>query len=206
MTTVKQVVPFDLSKMGTEPGMCEKNVRLGYGLPARLHDAKADMEFNRDNGLLHEDMSTLPKIGAVPVFADTPSPNEHIMVAIDGVFYSDGALVTDPEEFKYFGWGESCASFRVVDIVPDPVPEPPVPEPTPEPMPEPEPDNKVYYTYVQGDTFGAVLKKLGLDEGHLWGADGTVKYYTDQLWATQPNVFDANGNIKIGVEFYLIPR
>lgn len=82
----------------------------------------------------------------------------------------------------------------------------PEPEPEPEPTPEPEPDNKVYYTYEQGDTFGAVLKKLGLDEGNLWGVDGTVNYYTDQLWNTQPSVFDANGNIKIGVEFYLIPR
>lgn len=82
----------------------------------------------------------------------------------------------------------------------------PKPEPTPEPIPEPEPDNKVWYTYKQGDTFGQVLKDLGLDEGRLWGPNGTVNYYTDQLWATQPDVFDANGNIKIGVPFYLIPR
>lgn len=80
------------------------------------------------------------------------------------------------------------------------------PKPEPEPEPTPEPDNKVYYTYEQGDTFGAVLKKLGLDEGNLWGVNGTVNYYTDQLWNTQPDVFDENGNLKIGVEFYLIPR
>lgn len=194
MTTVKQIVPFDLAKMGTTPNWCEKNVRLGYGLPAKLPNAKADMEYNRANGLLH-DMDSLPKVGAVPVFVDTPSPDEHIEVAIDGVFYSDGKLVTNPEAQKFFGWGESCATFRVVEIVPDPIPEP-----------TPEPDNKVYYTYKQGDTFGQVLKDLGLDEGHLWGDDGTVKYYTDQLWANEPEVFDANGNIKIGVEFYLIPR
>ena len=200
MTTVKQIVPFDLSKMGTAEGWCEKNVRLGYGLPAVFTDAKEDMEFNRDKGLLHS-MDTLPKIGAVPVFVDTPSEYEHVMVAIDGVLYSDGVKVDDWSKWKFFGWGESFESYRVVDIVPDPVP-----EPTPTPEPTPEPDNKVYYTYVQGDTFGAVLKKLGLDEGHLWGDDGTVKYYTDQLWATQPDVFDTNGNIKIGVEFYLIPR
>lgn len=129
MTTVKQVVAFDLSKMGTTPGWCEKNVREGYGLPARLPDAKADMEFNRNNGLLH-DMDSLPAKGAVPVFVDTPSVNEHIEVSIDGVLYSDGKRVTNPEAQKYFGWGESCATFRVVEIIADPVP-----EPTPEPEP-----------------------------------------------------------------------
>lgn len=80
------------------------------------------------------------------------------------------------------------------------------PKPEPEPEPKPEPDNKVWYTYEQGDEFGKVLKKLGLDEGRLWGPYGTINYYTEQLWATQPEVFDANGNIKIGVPFYLIPR
>lgn len=123
MTTVKQVVAFDLSKMGTAPGWCEKNVREGYGLPARLPDAKADMEFNRNNGLLH-DMDSLPAKGAVPVFVDTPSVNEHIEVSIDGVLYSDGKRVTNPEAQKYFGWGESCATFRVVEIIADPIPEP----------------------------------------------------------------------------------
>ena len=194
MTTIKQIVPFDLSKMGTEAGWCEKNVRLGYGLPAMLKDAKADMEYNRDNGLLHP-IDTLPKKGSVPVFVDTPSVNEHIEVAIDGVFYSDGKLVKNPENQKYFGWGESCATFRVVEIIPDP-----------EPTPEPEPDNKVWYTYKDGDTFGQVLKDLGLDEGNLWGVNGTVNYYTDQLWANEPEIFDANGNIIEGVPFYLIPR
>lgn len=129
MTTVKQIVGFDLGKMGTAPGWCEKNVREGYGLPARLPDAKADMEFNRDNGMLH-DMDSLPAKGAVPVFVDTPSVNEHIEVSIDGILYSDGKRVTNPEAQKYFGWGESCATFRVVEIIADPVP-----EPTPEPEP-----------------------------------------------------------------------
>lgn len=137
MTTVKQVVPFDLSKMGTAEGWCEKNVRLGYGLPAVFPDAKTDMEFNRDRGLLHS-MDTLPKNGAVPVFVDTASEYEHVMVAIDGVLYSDGVKVDDWSKWKFFGWGESFESYRVVDIVPDPVPEPmPTPEPAPEPTPEP---------------------------------------------------------------------
>lgn len=136
MTTVKQIIPFDLVKMGTEQGWCEKNVRLGYGLPAKLADAKADMEYNRDHGMLHP-MDTLPKVGSVPVFVDTPSVNEHIEVSIDGVLYSDGKKVENPASQKYFGWGESCATVRVVEIVPDPVPEPePVPEPKEEPIKE----------------------------------------------------------------------
>ena len=77
----------------------------------------------------------------------------------------------------------------------------PEPEPTPEPTPE---DGKVTYSYVKGDCFSRVLVKLGLDEGHLWGADGTVAYYTQQL--VEQDVLDAKGNVKIGVPFTLIVR
>ncbi len=76
----------------------------------------------------------------------------------------------------------------------------PAPEPTPEPTPKPE-DGKVTYTYVKGDCFSRVLVKLGLDEGHLWGKDGTVAYYTQQL--VEQGVLDARGNVKIGVPFTL---
>lgn len=79
----------------------------------------------------------------------------------------------------------------------------PAPEPTPEPTPKPE-DGKVTYTYVKGDCFSRVLVKLGLDEGHLWGKDGTVAYYTQQL--VEQGVLDARGNVKIGVPFTLTVR
>lgn len=192
----EQKEQFVLSKMGKIPGMCLRNVRISFDpeIPPLYYDAKAAMLANKKAGTLHP-ISELPNNVAVPVFVDTASINEHVEVADHGTFYSDGKLVADPMNQKFFGWGETLNDVRIVEFVPDPIPEP-----------TPEPDNKVYYTYVQGDTFGAVLKKLGLDEGHLWGDDGTVKYYTDQLWATQPDVFDANGNIKIGHEFYLIPR
>lgn len=189
----KQVTPFDLSKMGTVPGMCLRNVRLAFDVPARYYDAKAAMIANRDAGTLH-DISTLPENVAVPVFVDTSSVNEHVEVADCGVFYSDGKKVSNPMSQRFFGWGETLNDVRIVEFVE---------EPAPEPTPEPE---KVWYTYKQGDTFGQVLKDLGLDEGHLWGDDGTVKYYTDQLWETQPDVFDANGNIIIGKPFYLVPK
>lgn len=47
-----------------------------------------------------------------------------------------------------------------------------------------EEDNSdtIEYTYKRGDTFGQVIKDLGLktDKG-LWGSDGDVAYYTKQL-------------------------
>lgn len=76
--------------------------------------------------------------------------------------------------------------------------------PEPEPEPEPEPINEVEYTYVKGDYFSKVLVNLGLDEGNLWGENGTVKYYTLQLIAQ--DVLDLNGNVIIGVPFVLTVR
>ena len=74
-----------------------------------------------------------------------------------------------------------------------------------EPEPEPEPEsNEVTYTYVKGDYFSKVLVALGLDEGKLWGKDGTVAYYTQQL--IEQDMLDSRGNVKIGVEFKLEKR
>lgn len=75
------------------------------------------------------------------------------------------------------------------------------PEPTPEPEPTP---GTVTYTYVKGDYFSKVLVKLGLDEGKLWGKNGTVRYYTQQL--IEQNMLDARGNVKIGTPFTLTVR
>lgn len=75
------------------------------------------------------------------------------------------------------------------------------PEPTPEPEPTP---GTITYTYVKGDYFSKVLVKLGLDEGKLWGNNGTVRYYTQQL--IEQNMLDARGNVKIGTPFTLTVR
>lgn len=72
------------------------------------------------------------------------------------------------------------------------------PEPTP---PTPEPGDSVTYTYVYGDYFSKVLVNLGLDEGNLWGPEGTVAYYTVQL--IEQDMLDVNGNVKVGVPFTL---
>ena len=116
-----QVVSFNLKKMGHEKGMCEKNVRLGYGLPAKCASAKDDMEYNKKQGALHP-MSSLPKNVDVPVFVDTSSPYEHVEESVKGTFYSDGARVLNPGKQKYFGWGEFCAKARVVKYQADPKP------------------------------------------------------------------------------------
>lgn len=39
-----------------------------------------------------------------------------------------------------------------------------------------------FYTYKDGDTFSDVIKKLGLtSDNGLWGSNGDVAYYTQQL-------------------------
>ena len=74
-------------------------------------------------------------------------------------------------------------------------------EPKPTPPPNP-PKKKVSYTYKKGDTFGQVILDLGLNTSHgLWGADGDVQYYTEQLH--QQGIY---GNIPIGTTIYLTPR
>lgn len=80
----------------------------------------------------------------------------------------------------------------------------PKPEPTPTPTPTPVDPKTVTYTYVKGDYFSKVLKKLGLDEGKLWGKNGTVYYYTQQL--IEQNMLDKRGNVKIGKPFTLTRR
>lgn len=74
----------------------------------------------------------------------------------------------------------------------------------PEPEPEPTPSTDLTYTYVKGDYFSKVLKELGIDEGKLWGKDGTVEFYTKQL--IEQDMLDICGNVKIGIPFTLKQR
>lgn len=129
-----QVRPFNPSKMGTRKNWCLANCMAGFEppVPSKYPDAKSAMQANKDAGTLHP-MDTLPLNCAVPVFADTPSQWEHVMVCDKGVMWSDGQIV-DAGNFNYFGWGESLNDVRIVDYVPDP-------EPQPEPTPAPEPDD-----------------------------------------------------------------
>lgn len=77
------------------------------------------------------------------------------------------------------------------------------PDPTPTPTPTPS-GSEVTYTYVPGDYFSGVLVKLGLDEGNLWGTNGTVVYYTNQL--IEQNMLNSRGNVYLGIPFTLTKR
>lgn len=63
-------------------------------------------------------------------------------------------------------------------------------------------EDVVEYTYKPGDTFGQVIKDLGLQtDNGLWGPNGDVAYYTQQLQAQ-----GLNGNIKPGTIIRLTRR
>lgn len=149
----KQVVKFDLKKMGKEKDMCLRNVRLGFGLPAKYKDAKADMLANKKTATLHP-MKELPKNVAVPVYADTASVNEHILVSDKGVLYSDGKKVSEKAFKKYFGWGEMCEGVKVVKAVGKSVT-------TEVKKAGSKKSSSVVYTVKRGDTLGAIAVKYG---------------------------------------------
>lgn len=121
MATWKQVRAFNLSKMGHESGWCLKNTRLAFGInTGHFPSAKADMLNNKAKGTLHA--MPAPSNVAVPVYVDTSSQYEHIMVCDKGVYYSDGRKLTSVKGMKFFGWGELCDGVRVVEKVNTPAP------------------------------------------------------------------------------------
>lgn len=128
----KQVRTFAPSKMGTREGWCLYNCRIAFTpeVPPKYADAKAAMQANKDAGTLHP-IETHPTNCAVPVFADTPSQYEHVMIYDGETLYSDGKVV-NPNSFTWFGWGETLNDVRIVEYVADPEPTPPTPAPEPE--------------------------------------------------------------------------
>lgn len=65
----------------------------------------------------------------------------------------------------------------------------------------------ITYTYKPGDTFGQVIKDLGLGTANgLWGNNGDVEYYTKQL--VDQGIWPSNipGNIPIGTTIKLKRR
>lgn len=119
----KQVVSFNKDRMGTAPNWCLKNVREGFGIPPKYADAKSAMKASANAGTLH-DISTLPTDVAVPVFVDTSSIYEHVIVADHGTFYSDGKRLTSLTGLPCFGWSETLNDVRVVEAVPEEEPKP----------------------------------------------------------------------------------
>lgn len=135
----QQTRNFDLSKMGTTPGMCLQNVRIGYGIGPKYASARDAMNAAKANGTFHEGLD-IPTDVAVPIFAETGSPYAHVMVDYYGDVYSDGKHLTTLKGMKVLGWSETLNDVRVVEFVEEPKPAPaPAPAPTPEPQPAPAP-------------------------------------------------------------------
>lgn len=116
----KQIRAFNLSKMGTRAGWCLQNCRLGFGIASgKYASAKADMQAQKKNGTLHAGYP--PTNIAVPVYVDTASQYEHVVVCDHGHYYSDGKPYSIAGK-NIFGWGEYCDGVRVVEITTDPAP------------------------------------------------------------------------------------
>lgn len=159
----KQLRTFAPSKMGTKPNYCLQNCRIAFTpeIPPKYVDAKQAMLANKDAGTLHP-IETHPLNCAVPVFADTPSVNEHVMVYDGDNLYSDGKIV-NPNNFVFFGWGETLNDARVVEWVE---------EPKPEPQPQPEPP-------VENFKIGDIVAPIPNDKGEYYDYDGTRVYRYD---------------------------
>lgn len=122
----QQVRNFNVNKMGKRRGMCLQNCRLGFGINSgKFASAKADMESQRRNGTLHS-IGSLPSNVAVPVYVDSPSRYEHVVVYNKGTWYSDGRKISGWQATgsACFGWGEFCDGQRVVSWKNDPAPAP----------------------------------------------------------------------------------
>lgn len=106
----KQIVPFNLSRMGHTKNFCLRNVRLGYGIAGKYANAKQAMNENKNKGTLHS-LSSIPTNVTVPVFTSA-GVFGHVMVCDHGTYYSDGVKVGKPSES--YQWGEFLNGIRVV--------------------------------------------------------------------------------------------
>lgn len=110
---------FNKNEGGTIPGMCLKNVRKGYGIPARyLTAAKAWANTEQ-----HTDRN-IPLGVDVPLFYSWKTDG-HINVRLaDGTVWNDGKIYQSLADFearapitpkpKYLGWGESINNETII--------------------------------------------------------------------------------------------
>lgn len=117
--TWQQVRSFSLSRMGTTPGYCLMNCRLGFGINSGTYaSAIADKNAQAANGTLHDARSAPPSELQVPVYINTGDPNGHVVVWDRGTVYSDGQRITNGLNYyglaNVWGWGEFCDGVRVV--------------------------------------------------------------------------------------------
>lgn len=111
--TYEQVKGFYPKDMGTQKGWCLKNCRLGFHIyVGKYASAKTAMQAGKKNGTYHG--GTPPTNISVPVYCDTPSIYEHVVVSNRGTWYSDGKKVSKPNNI--FGWDEMMDGVRVVKV------------------------------------------------------------------------------------------
>ena len=114
MADYEQVSSVNIKAMGKKKGWCLQNCRLVFGFhTGKYASAKLDMESQRAGGTLHS-IDTLPTNVVVPVYVDTTSKYEHVIISYYGTFYEDGYKINRKTFSKYFGWGELCDGRRVV--------------------------------------------------------------------------------------------
>lgn len=116
----KQIRNFNPRAMGTRQGYCLQNARLGFGISSGTYpSAKADMQAQKKNGTFHA--GNPPTSIAVPVYCDTASKFEHVVVSDHGTVYSDGKRIQNGlKAYSVFGWGECCDGKRVVEPINEP--------------------------------------------------------------------------------------
>ena len=116
MAEYEQVSSVNIKAMGKKKGWCLQNCRLVFGFTVgKYASAKVDMESQRAGGTLHS-IDTLPTNVVVPVYVDTTSKYEHVVISYYGTFYEDGHRINRHKYSKYFGWGELCDGRRVVKV------------------------------------------------------------------------------------------
>lgn len=114
MKFYEQVAPCNIKNMGKKKGWCLQNCRLAFGFKVgKFASAKTDIESQRKNKTLHS-MDELPINVCVPVYVDTSSKYEHVIISNYGTFYEDGYKISTNKYNKFFGWGELCDGQRVV--------------------------------------------------------------------------------------------
>ena len=114
MADYEQDSSVNIKAMGKKKGWCLQNCRLVFGFTTgKYASAKVDMQSQRAGGTLHS-MDTLPTNVVVPVYVDSTSKYEHVIISYYGTFYEDGYKINRNKYSKFFGWGELCDGRRVV--------------------------------------------------------------------------------------------
>lgn len=114
MQYYEQTLPVNINSMGKKKGWCLQNCRLVFGIMVgKYASAKKDMEAQRASGTLHP-IDELPTNVIVPVYVDTASQYEHVIISWYGTFYEDGYKINRNKYNRFFGWGELCDGVRVV--------------------------------------------------------------------------------------------